>query len=76
MPFDLTLTDEEHAVLVRAVRKVLDDDRYPRQAFAAGCTRCEGDPAKWLDRGLYEAPTTLLVRPGTGLMRGQGRRRR
>ena len=29
MPFDLTLSDEEHAVLVRAVRKVLEEDRFP-----------------------------------------------
>jgi hypothetical protein len=72
MPFDLTLSDEEHAALVRAVRKILDEDRFP---LAPRLDPLKAVLAK-LDPPAPRTEPLPPLRPGMGPSRGQGRRRR
>lgn len=72
MPFDLTLTDEEHAALVRAVRKILDEDRFP---LAPRLDPLKALLAK-LDPPAPRPEPLPPLRPGMAPSRGQGRRRR
>lgn len=69
MPLDLT--DEEHAALVRLLRRAIDEDRFP---YAPAIGSDQSHPRQARSAGT-ETGTAAGAAAGDGPTRGQGRRR-